>query len=219
MLTDFLKSQYYNLIARELKGAKTVLDVGCGEASVISKVKNRKDFHSTGVDAYPGYIEISRQQGIHDEYIVADITKINFPPKSFDVVISVDVVEHFEKDEAIQLLERMESWAKKKVICITPNGWSPPHVHEAPRDDELSTELMRHKCGWTADDFKERGYRVRGAKGLKRFTFHMEKGQAIYTYDETPVRKLMAQISSAFTYPFPRMAMKLLAIKDLTKDA
>ena len=218
MLISFLKKQYYALISRELEGMETVLDVGCGESSIVQRVSNRKKFHSTGVDAYPPSIEASRTLGIHDDYLVADITKLEFPPASFDAVISVDVVEHFEKDVALRMLEKMESWAKKKVIIVTPNGWSPAHLHEGARQDELTTSLMRHKCGWTVDDFKRRGYRVRGMKGFRRLIFHTEKGHAIYAYEEKKIRKLLYDITSAITYPVPRLAFQLLAIKDINKN-
>ncbi len=218
MVINFLRKQYYALISREFEGMKTVLDVGCGESSLVQRVSNRKDFHSTGVDAYPPSIEASKKLGIHDEHIVADITKLDFSPRSFDAVLSVDVVEHFEKDEALRLLEKMESWAKKKVIIVTPNGWSPAHLEEGAREDELTTELMRHKCGWTVDDFQKRGYRVRGMRGFRRLMFHIEKGHAIYVHEEKGIRKLLFNLTSAITYPFPRLAFQLLAIKDVNGD-
>ncbi len=48
---------YY--IERELKGCKSVLDLGCGNNSPLRDIK--KDFFSVGVDLFKDYIKLSKE--------------------------------------------------------------------------------------------------------------------------------------------------------------
>ena len=200
MLLSFLRKQYFAKLSRELRDSKTVLDVGCGYSSIVEKVAG--DFRSTGVDAYAPYIEESRRLGIHDDYICADIQTLQLPPRSYDAVISWDVLEHLERPDSERLLATMESWAAKKVIITTPNGFVPTLACHARTDKELD-QLQRHKCGWTVSDFQARGYRVYGLEGIK------------WLRAEHGLMRLVYRASYVLSYPFPRLAFRLLAIKEI----
>ena len=201
MLTSFLRKQYYAKLSRELRDSKTILDVGCGYSSIVQRIEGT--FRSTGVDAYPAYLEGSRKLKIHDDYILADLQTLNLPPHSYDAAISFDVLEHFEKPDSLRLLQKIESWAAKKVIISTPNGFVPTLACHA-RPDPTLDHLQRHKCGWSTDDFRARGYRVRGLEGIK--WFRADKG----------IKGKIYKASYLVTYFFPRMAFRLLAIKDIS---
>ena len=162
-----------------------------------------------GVDAYPPYIEESKRKNIHDEYILSDIMKVDFPEKSFDAVIAAQVIEHVNSEDAAILIKRMERWAKKKVLMTTPNcqtGFVPTqagHGHTEGFDRYGDSALMSHKSGWTVDAFENLGYRVRGYDGFERF------------YGKPGFGRVLYNLSFPFSYFFPRHARQLLAMKDL----
>lgn len=165
-----IKQLYYNrllsrlfhtlvyCLKRELKDCQSVLDLGCGSDSPI---KYCNIAYSVGVDAFKPYIEESKSKKIHTNYILGDITKLNFEPQSFDAVILIDVLEHLEKEKGEQLLEKVERWARKKVILSTPNGFLPQRsIDENP--------FQAHRSGWIVEEIKKLGYKACGMAGWRR---------------------------------------------------
>jgi hypothetical protein len=57
------------------------------------------------------------------------------------------------------MLRQMESLARKQVIIFTPNGFLP----QKSRDGDL----QEHQSGWTAQEFRQKGYSVVGWLGPK----------------------------------------------------
>lgn len=206
LLANLGDSFYFSTLERELHGMQTVLDVGCGSWSPLARVK--KSFKSVGIDMHKPSIEELKKLKIHDECKVGNVLKLNryFKPKSFDAVIALDVIEHLEKDEGYKLLSQMESIAKKKVIIVTPFGFTEQH----PSD---GNPYQIHKSGWYINDFKNRGYKVFGLRG-----FRFIRGEfANIKYKPWLLWGIIASISQFFVYLFPTLAYQLLAVKNFKK--
>src|SRR5690606_34025492 len=63
-----------------------------------------------------------------------------------DVIVATDLVEHFEKREAFELIALFERTATTAVIVFTPNGYVfNPFTPENP--------YMEHKCRFTGAGF------------------------------------------------------------------
>lgn len=134
---------------------ETVLDLGCGQGKPMEFIKYRiKIKKSVGVDLFEPYIKEAEEKRIHDQYLIADIRKINFPAKSFDLVMASHVLEHMSKKDAWKVLENMERMAKKQVIAVTPIG---EHYHQL----EDGNIWQLHKSAFTPRDFEERGYKIK----------------------------------------------------------
>ena len=134
--------------------AKTILDVGCGQGLPMELIKMRmRPKYTMGVDLFEPYIKEAKLKKIHNEYMLQDIKKLSFPDKSFDVVIALQVLEHLTKEEAWQLLNRMEKIARKQVVVATPIG----HMHHPEVD---GNPLQAHKSAFHPQDFQKRGYKV-----------------------------------------------------------
>jgi SAM-dependent methyltransferase len=192
---------YY--LTRELRGCRTVLDLGCGENSPLRWVK--KSFRSVGVETFQPAIEISQALGIHDDYVNSDVLAADFPERSFDAVLALDLIEHLPHTDGLVLLERMERFAARKVIVFTPNGF-------LPQDTFNHNPFQEHKSGWTVADFRSRGYRVLGINGLKPL-----RGRGT----QPVIRpRLLGRVISDITRPLahrcPELAFQLLCIKDIT---
>ena len=151
---------YFKTIGKFLSDCDSVLDVGCGADSPLGRVK--KTFYSEGVDLFEQSIKKSKEKNIHDKYKLSDIRKIDkiYKNNSFDAVIALDVVEHLEKKESIELIKKMENIAKKRVILLTPNGF----YHQDAYD---SNPYQVHKSEWKVDDLEKLEYKVYGLRGLK----------------------------------------------------
>lgn len=195
---------YYSLLEHNLVGMKSVLDVGCGARSPLANVP--KAFHSVGLDVFGESIRRSKKLRIHDEYIIGDVTKLArlVPPKSFDAVVALDLIEHLTKQEGESLLTSMEKIARKKVIVMTPNGFYRQEPYE-------KNPYQVHKSGWTTQDFQSRGYRVLGIRGLKSL-----RGEyATIRWKPWFVWGVISALSQYILVWFPRFSYQLFAVKNV----
>ena len=193
-----------NDVARELRGCESVLDVGCGTESLLEQLPRVP--RTVGLDAHAPALEASRRRGVHDEYLQADVAEIALPAGSFDVVMMMDLIEHLDHSVGEALLDRMEKVARRKVIVFTPNGF----VEQGAYDDN---PLQVHRSGWTVDDFRRRGYRVRGAKGWSALREGGSKPRR-----PTVVTRPLSSISQPLVRRAPRFAYSLLAVRDVERD-
>ena len=198
---------YYKSLEKELTGMKTVLDVGCGSWSPLASVK--KSFYSVGIDIHKPSIEEIKKKKIHDAYKIGDLFKIGtyFKPKSFDAVVALDVVEHFEKKESLNLIKQMEKIAKKKVVILTPNGF-------AKQDAYDGNLFQEHKSGWNISDFRRLGYKVFGIRGL-RFLRGGEGGATI-KFKPWFLWGAISTLSPPLCFFKPQIACQLLPVKHKT---
>lgn len=190
-ITDYLM--------KELSDCNSVLDLGCGPDSLV----RFSEIYKVGVEAFEPYLEESKRKGIHNKYIKEDITKVEFKPKSFDAVIMIDVIEHISKQEAEKLLNKVEIWAKKKVIIFTPNGFMERGVIE-------NNPFQEHKSGWQKEEFEKRGFSVFGLQGLK----WLRGGEgADVKFKPSLLWLFISDLTQKIVYYFPQYAFALLAIK------
>ncbi|SRR5258708_7910618 len=204
LVTKFKDMYYYFILFYYLKDAESVLDVGCGANSPLGKVK--KTFKSEGIDIFEPSIIASKKLGIHDLYKIGDIKKLSsyYKPKSFDIVIALDVIEHLKKNQALALIKEMEKIARKKVILLTPNGFH----HQAHLDGNLHQE---HLSGWTVADFQKNNYKTRGIRGLK----NLRGEYASIKIKPWILWGTISFISEPLLYYFPKQSYHLFAFKNL----
>lgn len=196
---------YYKALEKQLEGMKNVLDVGCGSWSPLANVK--KTFSSMGIDIYKPSIEEIKKKKIHDKYKVGDVLKIGkyFKPKSFDAVVALDLIEHFKAKEGIKLIEQMEKIARKKVIILTPYGFTKQHSIDG-------NPYQEHKSGWYIEDFSKHGYNVYGMRG---FRFIRSGEYATIVLKPWLFWGAVSALSQLLAYKYPSLAYQLLAVKHI----
>lgn len=158
---DWEKNTLKNIFSRAKlwpwkdKEIVSVLDVACG---LSLKSKYIPAQIRVGVDIHEPYFK-------HIEadvpYVVLkyDVRKLKeiFVPKSFDIVIAVDIIEHIKKDEGFDLMRQCEKIARKAVIFETPKGYVPQDIDiQGHGGDKWQT----HRSGWDETDFKKKGYKT-----------------------------------------------------------
>jgi ubiquinone/menaquinone biosynthesis C-methylase UbiE len=106
---------YENLIQAELKPTDTLLDAGCGRTAPILRKFQTKCKKLIGVD-------LEKAESIEDvEYLQGDISAINLPDASVDIVISRAVLEHVKDPLAVfQEINRVLK-PGGKFIFLLPN--------------------------------------------------------------------------------------------------
>lgn len=130
-----------------------------------------------------------------------------YKKKSFDAVIATDVIEHFTKKETVQLLKKMETIARKKVVILTPNGF----LHQGHYDNN---PYQDHKSGWYAKDLQKLGYKV---YGLRSFKF-LRGEFATIRYKPWFFWGVVAFFTEPLLFYFPSISFHLFAIKEMPRE-
>lgn len=186
---------------------KSVLDVGCGEGGLMEAISKGKKWIITGIDIHKPTVEKAKKRKIYKKLYVGNL--LHFPKEikkqKFDLVFCSQVVEHLKKKDAMQLIKQCEQLATKRIMISTTVGF----MHFVPLE-EVHNKIkdpnphQKHISGWTTQEFKKRGYIVRG-QGLgliyrEGFLAHKLPKQCM------PFLSFISLIFAPLTYFFPSFA-------------
>ena len=132
--------QLLPLAARHMRGASSVLDVGCGEGQIARLAVSGGATRVVGVDASAAQIAEARRRGGGASYARASATGLPVAGASFDVVVSCLVLEHVaDLDAALDEVSRVVRPGGRLVLFInhpmfqTPgSGWIDDRIVEPP---------------------------------------------------------------------------------------
>lgn len=188
-------------LRRETAEAKSVLDVGCGAGGPMLKVAQSGLL--VGLDSHLPSLDILRAKGHYGRLIHGPILEASFGEGEFEVVIALDVIEHFEKPQAMELIARMERWASRKVILATPNGFLEQGIYD-------QNPHQVHRCGFSAGELRNLGYRVHGFGGPRP----LRGAYAELKFWPKPLWHRISGILQPLTWALPELAFGLLAVKE-----
>lgn len=140
-----------------LRECRLVVDLGCGPRSPVSSACKA---WTLGVELFEPSLRLARDNETHDAYIRGDLHDIELGVGTVDAVVMVEVLEHLSKTDGLALLDRAETWARRRVIITTPNGYVPQVALEG-------NPHQQHLSGWKVEELVARGYKARGLAGLK----------------------------------------------------
>lgn len=159
-MSKIIKSSRENLIREALDkfiAVESILDIGCG-------IMGNLLFYAPiyyGCDPCEEYINVLKDK-IKDKddriYIVdkmgwQDVVQ-EFPKRSVDTVLLIDVIEHLDKKTGERLLKETEQIARQQIIIFTPLDYI-----EQKRIDGKDAwglggaDYQEHKSVWKPDDF------------------------------------------------------------------
>ena len=97
-----------------------VLDVGCGDGLAAGKMLVGRECDYTGVDVSENAVREARRNGLSAS-LIEDASSLPFEDASFDVVISLEVIEHlFSPLEAVMEMKRVLA-PGGLLLLTTPN--------------------------------------------------------------------------------------------------
>ena len=117
------------------KNSVNIVDVGCGEGIPAKFLRRHRHAFMLGLDIFLPSILTARKNGCHDQYIQADVRYLPIAEKSFDVVMSMEVLEHLDRQEGLDFLQALERIARRQVIVTTPEAnmnkirWIKTHIN------------------------------------------------------------------------------------------
>lgn len=186
----------------------TALDIGCGDGSLMIKVNPDKKFKVVGMDLYKPSLEKAKKSGVYEKVILGDLKKINFPNKTFDVVLASQVIEHLSKSDALRLIRKLEKIAKRRVILTTPKGF----VKYDPFEIIDDNKYQQHKSGWEIEELRDTGYKIYGQGS----GFIYRPLGLLYRYRHLKnILVLVSFLLSPVTYFLPETAAYLVAVKEI----
>jgi len=114
----------FSFIKEKLENYTDHLDIGCGPGTFIGSLDQNKK--STGIDISLNQIEYAKSHyasPTHQFVHLKDSTKYPFPKNTFDVITLMEVIEHLNKQDIINILKNALTLAKPhgKIILTTPN--------------------------------------------------------------------------------------------------
>lgn len=127
--TALLKERYY--LASLACENKVVLDSCCGTAWGTMKYIVPKALRVSAFDACPLPVHVLEQNKEMCSFHIMDAREIKLENNSFDVVLALDSIEHFTREDALKYLQGMERVCKKTGVIF---GTTPlvPHKKLIP---------------------------------------------------------------------------------------
>lgn len=107
--------------------------------------KNQWKVKLDGVEAFPGY-KNPLHDFIYDKIFYCNVNEIIDQLPKYDVILLIDILEHFSKEEGIHLIRKLLNYTNKFLLISTP-------LYPADQDDYLGNKFERHKSRWVLTDF------------------------------------------------------------------
>jgi SAM-dependent methyltransferase len=103
-------------LEKVIKDKDVVLDIGCYDGFILSKLKEKKDFTPIVLDLDEKGLKIAKQNGLGG--ILASGTQIPLKSRSVDVLMLLDVVEHIKRDNLL-ITEASKVLKKGGILILT----------------------------------------------------------------------------------------------------
>lgn len=106
----------------------TITDLGCGHGAIIYFARRAGYVNVRGVDGSPEQVAAARRlgiEGVEEGDLLQELAAL--PDAAQDCIVTFDVIEHFNRDELIGLVDEVYRVLKPggRWIIHVPNGESP----------------------------------------------------------------------------------------------
>jgi len=131
---------------------KKVVDIGAGEGTYRNLIKYsdiQKQGFWTAVEAWAPYVNDYSLGELYDDVIIGDAYYLDFNKIQngyTDLVIAGDVLEHFTKSEAKELINELKHYARNIIISVPLL-----HLHQ---DAYKGNWFEKHLDHWSFEEMK-----------------------------------------------------------------
>ena len=120
------ESEILPLLQSVSKSAR-IFDMGCGSGSLLKGLKEAGYTNVIGMDLSEEQVTMAHEFGVSEVVLGDAMQFFRSSEEQFDVITGMDIIEHFTKDELVELLQLIQSKLKKGGMAIfrTPNMDAP----------------------------------------------------------------------------------------------
>jgi SAM-dependent methyltransferase len=127
-----------------------VLEIGCGTGHFLLYLREKGVKNFLGIDLDPALSSVVPAE-VQENFRIIDVWEFlaEAAPNSFDRVALFDVIEHFDPEQGLALLERLHKILKPggRILLKTPNGGSPWGLQHRYGD-------LTHKIAYTPNSLR-----------------------------------------------------------------
>ena len=156
----------------------SIVDLGCGSGALLLFLQQAGYVNTLGVETSPDQVDFARQLGV-TSVVSGDLLSflLASAAEHYDVVVAFDVIEHFSKEEVLQIMDHAYRVLRPggRLILHVPNAegifgsrifWS-DFTHEMAFTREGLRQLTQ-ACGFASLECREDVPPVHGLKSLVR---------------------------------------------------
>jgi SAM-dependent methyltransferase len=120
-----IRPPQWHLYRRVVKkvGQGKILDIGCGHGYILSRLQSQQRL-LYGLDIALGALKVARNWVEEGNFCVADAQSIPFKSNTFDYLLSTEVLEHIEGDDAVRECYRVLKSGGVALFTV-PNSKGP----------------------------------------------------------------------------------------------
>ena len=117
-LVRFANQRFFSALGEMLGSvrAKSILDAGCGEGEILERIESTSAF---GVDLDQQRVSIARSRNSNGTLGVADVQRLPFHDRAFDLVLMLEVFEHV--GDPAQALSEVARVTDRYLLASVPN--------------------------------------------------------------------------------------------------
>ncbi len=119
--------QEFKIIANLVEKNKRVLDVGCGDGTLMEFLKNYKEIDVRGIEIQKNNVQKSISKGLTVIEGNAEKDLVQFPDKSFDYVILSQTLQAFLNPEIV--INELLRIGKKAIVTVPNFGYWRVRLH------------------------------------------------------------------------------------------
>ena len=114
-------------LLRGVSKEANVFDLGCGSGSLIKALSNEGFTNILGMDLSEEQVNLAHSLGVDTVKKGNGLDYLGNCEKQYDVILGMDIIEHFTKEELVELLQKIKHALKPNGFAIfrTPNLDSP----------------------------------------------------------------------------------------------
>ena len=127
-------NQYYRAHYKKFLSANKkskILDIGCGYGRMLHFLKNQSYSNTYGIDISRQQIDLAHKLGFDQTLCIQAIDFLADNMNQFDTIFMLDILEHIEKSEIIELMDRVYTALRPNgnIILQLPNSLTPLNVY------------------------------------------------------------------------------------------
>ena len=177
------ESEILPLLQSVSKSAR-IFDMGCGSGSLLKGLKDAGYTNVIGMDLSEEQVNMAHEFGVSEVVLGDAMQFFRSSEEQFDIITGMDIIEHFTKDELVELLQLIQSKLKKGGMAIfrTPNMDAPIATAFAIGDfthenylNASSAEQVMLSCGFSNVSVVPSFMRVNGflKEGLRGILYRL----------------------------------------------